>query len=56
MNSLSGINIGCRDRERYNKYAEAIEIEAFLLHLNDCIKYLSFKDAVIACKKCIEGR
>ncbi|RZK69348.1 MAG: hypothetical protein EOO85_22590 [Pedobacter sp.] len=32
--------------------AEAIEKEAFLLYLNDNIKYLSFEDTITACKKC----
>ena len=29
-----------------------IEKEAFLLYLNDNIKYLSFEDTITACKKC----
>ncbi|MBT2561123.1 hypothetical protein J7E50_09800 [Pedobacter sp. ISL-68] len=32
--------------------AEAIEKEAFLLYLNDNIKYLSFEDTITACKRC----
>lgn len=32
--------------------ADTIKKEAFLLYLNDCIKYLSFEDAITACKKC----
>ncbi|WP_113652764.1 hypothetical protein [Pedobacter namyangjuensis] len=32
--------------------AGAIEKEAFLLYLNDNIKYLSFEDTITACKKC----
>lgn len=35
-----------------NKDSEEIEKKAFLLHLNDSIKYLSFEDAITACKKC----
>jgi hypothetical protein len=31
---------------------DAIEKEAFLLYLNDNIKYLSFEDSITACKKC----
>ena len=31
---------------------ERIEKEAFLLYLNDDIKYLSFEDTITACKKC----
>ncbi|MDX6187825.1 hypothetical protein SGQ83_00545 [Flavobacterium sp. Fl-318] len=42
-----------QQRERVkNKDSETIEKEAFLLHLNDCIKYLSFEDSITACKKC----
>lgn len=33
-------------------YAEKIEKEAFLLYLEDNIKYLSFEDTITACKKC----
>ena len=32
--------------------SETIEKEAFLLYLNDDIKYLSFEDTITACKKC----
>ncbi|WP_143165292.1 hypothetical protein [Flavobacterium cucumis] len=32
--------------------AATIEKEAFLLYLNDDIKYLSFEDTITACKKC----
>jgi len=40
-----------RDRAK-KKDAEAIEKEAFLKYLNDNIKYLSFEDAITACRKC----
>lgn len=40
-----------RDGVKSNN-AEAIEKEAFLLYLNDNIKYLSFDDTITACKKC----
>ena len=40
-----------RDRAK-NKDAETNEKEAFLLYLNDNIKYLSFEDTITACKKC----
>lgn len=40
-----------RDGVKSNN-AEAIEKEAFLLYLNDNIKYLSFEDTITACKKC----
>jgi hypothetical protein len=40
-------------RERSNtKGAPTIEKEAFLLYLNDDIKYLSFEDTITACKRC----
>lgn len=32
--------------------AESIERKAFLLYLNEDIKYLSFEDTITACKKC----
>ena len=32
--------------------AKKIEKEAFLLYLNDDIKYLSFEDTITACRKC----
>lgn len=35
-----------------NKYSDNIKKEAFLLYLNDNIKYLSFEDTITACKKC----
>jgi len=34
------------------KFSDDIEKEAFLLYLNDNINYLSFEDAITACKKC----
>jgi hypothetical protein len=40
-----------RDRAK-NKDAETIEKKAFLLYINDSIKYLSFEDTITACKKC----
>lgn len=40
-----------RERSK-TKDAEIIEKEAFLLYLNDNIKYLSFEDTITACKKC----
>lgn len=35
-----------------NKYEEEIGKEAFLLYLDDQIKYLSFEDTITACKRC----
>lgn len=40
-----------RERAKY-KDGETIEKEAFLLYLNDSIKYLSFENTITACKKC----
>lgn len=40
-----------RERAKITEF-ESIEKEAFLLYLNDNIKYLSFEDAITACKKC----
>ncbi len=34
------------------KFSDNIGKEAFLLYLNDNIKYLSFEDVITACKKC----
>jgi hypothetical protein len=40
-------------RERaVTKDTTTIEKEAFLLYLNDDIKYLSFEDTITACKRC----
>jgi len=40
-------------RERTKtKFSDEIEKEAFLLFLDDNIKYLSFEDTITACKKC----
>ena len=35
-----------------NKDLESIEKKAFILYLDDNIKYLSFEDTITACKKC----
>lgn len=40
-----------RERAKAND-SEAIGKEAFLLYLDDNIKYLSFEDTITACKKC----
>jgi hypothetical protein len=40
-----------RDRAK-NKDSETIEKEAFSRYLDDNIKYLSFEDAITACRKC----
>lgn len=51
-NNLSSIKYWMQRERAKNKNSETIEKEAFLLHLDDCIKYLSFEDAITACKKC----
>lgn len=50
--NLSNIRYWLQRERAKNKDAEAIEKEAFLLYLNDCIKYLSFEDTITACRKC----
>lgn len=50
--NLSNIRYWLQRERAKNKDAETIEKEAFLLYLNDSIKYLSFEDTISACKKC----
>lgn len=51
-NNLSNIKYWLQRDSAKNKDSQTIEKEAFLLHLNDSIKYLSFEDTITACKKC----
>lgn len=51
-NNLSSVKYWMQRERAKSKDSETIEKEAFLLHLSDCIKYLSFEDAITACKKC----
>jgi hypothetical protein len=51
-NNLSNIRYWLRREQAKTKYAATIEKEAFLLYLNDSIKYLSFEDTITACRKC----
>ncbi|WP_199117804.1 hypothetical protein [Pedobacter sp. ASV28] len=51
-NNLSSVRYWLQRARAKNKDAEEIEKEAFLLYLDDCIKYLSFEDTITACKKC----
>lgn len=51
-NNLSGIRYWLLREQAKNKDEEAIGREAFLLYLNDSIKYLSFEDTMTACKRC----
>ncbi|MBC5992422.1 hypothetical protein [Pontibacter cellulosilyticus] len=50
--NLSSIRYWLQRQRTKNQDAEAIEKKAFLLYLNDNIKYLSFEDTITACKKC----
>lgn len=50
--NLSNIKYWMQREFAKNKDSETITKEAFLLYLNDDIKYLSFEDTITACKKC----
>lgn len=50
--NLSNMRYWLQRERAKNKDAETIDKEAFLLYLNDNIKYLSFEDTITACKKC----
>ncbi|MDF2190544.1 hypothetical protein [Paraflavitalea sp. CAU 1676] len=50
--NLSNIRYWLQRGRAKTKDSKTIEREAFLLYLNDCIKYLSFEDTITACKKC----
>lgn len=50
--NLSNVRYWLQRGMAKNEAKEAIENEAFLLYLNDTIKYLSFEDAITACKRC----
>lgn len=50
--NLSNIRYWLQRERTKNKETETIEKEAFLLYLNDNIKYLSFEHTITACKKC----
>lgn len=51
-NNLTSVRYWLQREHAKNKDSEQIEKEAFLLYLDDCIKYLSFEDTITACKKC----
>lgn len=51
-NNLSSIRYWFQRERSKNKDSQTIEKDAFLLYLNDSIKYLSFEDTITACKKC----
>ena len=50
--NLSNIKYWFQRNKAKNKDTESIEKKAFLLYLNDNIKYLSFEDTITACRKC----
>jgi hypothetical protein len=50
--NLSNIRYWMQREQATNINAETIEKEAFLLYLDDNIKYLSFEDTITTCKKC----
>lgn len=50
--TLSNIKYWLQRQQAKNEYVETIEKKAFLLYLDDNIKYLSFEDTITACKKC----
>ncbi|GMN11344.1 hypothetical protein MTsPCn9_10490 [Croceitalea sp. MTPC9] len=50
--NLSNIKYWFQRNIAKHKDAESIEKKAFLLYLNDNIKYLSLEDTITACKKC----
>lgn len=52
IHNLSNIKYWFQRNIAKNKDAESIEKKAFLLYLNDNIKYISFEDTITACKKC----
>lgn len=53
--NLSNIRYWLQRELAKNKDSEMIKKEAFLLYLDDDIKYLSFEDTTTACKKCASG-
>jgi ribosomal protein L37AE/L43A len=50
--NLSNIKYWFQRKMVKNKESEIIGKEAFLLYLDDTIRYLSFEDTITACKKC----
>lgn len=50
--NLSNIKYWFQRKIAKSKDAESIEKKAFILYLDDNIKYLSFEDTITACKKC----
>ena len=52
VQNLNNIRYWLLREKAKDKYGAEIEKETFLRTLNDNIKYLSFEDAITACKKC----
>jgi len=50
--NLSQVRYWLQREKAKIKFIDEIEKEAFLLYLDDNIKYLSFEDTITACKKC----
>jgi len=50
--NLSNIKYWFQRKTAENKDSDSIEKKAFILYLEDNIKYLSFEDTITACKKC----
>jgi len=50
--NLSNIKYSFQKKIAKNKDSDSIEKKAFILYLEDNIKYLSFEDTITACKKC----
>ena len=50
--NLSQVKYWLQREKAKTKFSDNIGKEAFLLYLNDNIKYLSFDDTITACKKC----
>jgi uncharacterized Zn ribbon protein len=50
--NLSNVKYWLQREKAKTKFSYEIGKEAFLLYLDDYIKYLSFEDTITACKKC----
>jgi ribosomal protein L37AE/L43A len=50
--NLSSVRYWLQRERAVSKDTATIQKEAFLLYLNDDIKYLSFEDTITACKRC----
>jgi len=50
--NIKNVKYWLQRQKSETKFSDEIEKEAFLLYLDDNIKYLSFEDTITACKKC----